>query len=284
MNRRLKVFIIGLITVGVLSACAPISQSGEGATNALQRAINEGILVPGENIDPGPLSLNTTLITSDYEFTIKSLDTVIINDKQYLLVDTILTNLSDEDYDFEYTRVSCYADNEKLALTEWDTDLQNSIRDNLVYYSTVIEPGRTERGFFIFEYAREFNEVEVVIDGVSYLISRSEIYGPSVFVTIPAADYYEVVETEETTEETTVETTVETTEETIPLWERPVEEWNVDEGSGLYIEPRTGWLYDEESGMVYFPNTNDLYTIEDALNQINPQPEVIETEAEETEE
>ncbi len=61
--------------------------------------------------------------------------------------------------------------------------------------------------------------------------------------------------------------------------------WEIDEGSGLPIEPTTGLLYDVESGMVYVLNTDQLITIEEARAQagIVVEEPVEETEPEEEE-
>ena len=290
MQNLTKKGICGLLTLAMCGAvaCAPISSSEPQSADTLTRAIALGTLLPGSGTESGPLSLNTTLITDDYEFTIKTVDTVYIDNRQFLLVDTILTNVSQDDWSFDYTRVSAYADNEKLDQVYWDNFFSNAVRPNLAYYADLIESGRTERGFFIFEYAREFTELEVIIDGVHYLIRRDQIGGPTLFITIPAADYYVVEEAAETeeTEETVPEETVPAETEAIDPATIPMEEWETDEGSGLLIEPQTGWLYDEDTGLVFYPNTPDLMTIENALAAQRGEPVVIEMtlEPEETEE
>ena len=74
-----------------------------------------------------------------------------------------------------------------------------------------------------------------------------------------------------TTNEQLAEVAPEATPTPEPTPVPPVEEWEIDEGSGLPIEPTTGLLYDVESGMVYVLNTDQLITIEEAYAQQHPE-------------
>lgn len=120
----------------------------------------------------GTYSIPDTARTNHVEMTVDSVEVVrweqldvfdrLVKSHNYIKVHVEITNLSDEDLDLQPKSIRGYIDNEQLSMVNNNSQAAETlgISGNIIEQAT-IHPGRSEKGYILYEYFRDWEEFEI---------------------------------------------------------------------------------------------------------------------------
>lgn len=226
-KKKIIAMVLALLMCFGISGCHGIFQSED--TVETEETVVE---VPG---------IGDTVSDEANELTIHKIQGFTYNGRYFLIVDMTCVNLNQADeQDLKNEYFYCFVDNEEATRIEYnDLNIRSSysgiysdtwnpldsvINTHLLYSSSTVQPGRTERGYLVYEYYRPFTDIEIQLGSIHIYADSFDIN--VVTITEPGP----VEETEEAIEEPVPEETVYVEPEPVPEEIPAPEEVPIEEG------------------------------------------------------